>query len=67
MRDKVRMMIRIGEGVEFPQTEVSCLLVMLLIAQKMTLSTAPLSMLQKDSSFLSFTFGSPKHNCLKYI
>ena len=55
MRVKVRMAIRIRERVEFPK--FSCLLTMLLIAQKMTLNMASLSMLQKDSSFLSFTFG----------
>ena len=57
MRDKVRMVVSIREGVEFPQTKFSCLLTMLLIAQKMTLNMASLSVLQEDSSFLSFTFG----------
>ena len=51
------MVIRFRERVEFLQTKFSCLLTMLLIAQKMTLNMASLSMLQEDSSFLNFTFG----------
>ena len=56
-RDLSDLAAAAAAAAEFPQTKFSCLLIMLLIAQKMTLNMGSLSMLQKDSSFLSFTFG----------